>query len=97
MGQQDSEAICNRLPIITYRCIICHLFIICLSACVLVAQLCLTLCNPWTIACQGPLSMGFPWQEYWSGLPFPPPWDLPDPGIKPVSPVSPALHRFFTR
>ena len=72
-------------------------FVICLSVCVLVAQLRLTLCNPWTIACQGPLSMGFSWQEYWSGLPFPPRWALPDPRIKPVSPVSPALHRFFTR
>ena len=41
--------------------------------------------------------MGFPRQEYWSGLPFPPPGDLPDPGIKPESPVSPALAGgFFT-
>ena len=36
--------------------------------------------------------MGFPRQEYWSGLSFPPPGDLPDPGIKPASPVSPALQ-----
>ena len=36
--------------------------------------------------------MGFFRQEYWSGLPFPPPGDLPDPGIKPASPVSPALQ-----
>ena len=49
---------------------------------------------PWTVAHQAPLSMGFPRQEYWSGLPFPPPGDLPDPGIKLVSP---ALEgRFFT-
>ena len=41
----------------------------------------------WTVAHQGPLSMGFPRQEYWSGLPFPPPGDLPDPGIKPSSPA----------
>ena len=40
---------------------------------------------PWTVACQGPLSMGFPRQEYQSGLPFPSPGDLPDPGIKPTS------------
>ena len=41
--------------------------------------------------------MGFSWQEYWSGLPFPPPGDLPDPGIDPVSPVAPALAgRLFT-
>ena len=37
--------------------------------------------TPWPVACQAPLSMGFPRQEYWSGLPFPPPGDLPDPGI----------------
>ena len=51
----------------------------------------------WTVARQAPLSMGFSSQEYWRGLPFPPPGDLPDPGIKPASPVSPALAgRFFT-
>ena len=43
--------------------------------------------TPWTIAYQGPLSMGFPRQEYWSRLPFPSPGDLPNPGIKPGSPV----------
>ena len=37
---------------------------------------------PWTVACQAPLSMEFSRQEYWSGLPFPSPWDLPNPGIK---------------
>ena len=42
---------------------------------------------PWTVALQAPLSMGFSRQEYWSGLPFPSPGDLPDPGIKPVSPA----------
>ena len=52
---------------------------------------------PWTVACQAPLSMGFPRQEYWSGLPFPPPGHLPNPGIKPVSLTSPALAGgFFT-
>ena len=45
----------------------------------------------WTVAHQAPLSREFPRQEYWSGLPFPPPGDLPDPGIEPVSLVSPAL------
>ena len=50
----------------------------------------------WTVAHQAPLSMGFSRQRYWSGLPFPPPGDL-HPGIKPESPVSPALAgRFFT-
>ena len=47
--------------------------------------------TPWTIAHQAPLSMGFPRQECWSGLPFPSPEDLPDPGIEPVSPESPAF------
>ena len=41
----------------------------------------------WTVARQAPLSMGFPRQEYWSGLPFPPPGDLPDPEIEPKSPA----------
>ena len=51
----------------------------------------------WTVACQAPLSVGFSRQEYWSGLPFPPSGDLPDPGIKPASLVSPALAGgFFT-
>ena len=51
----------------------------------------------WTVAHQAPLSMGFPRQEYWSGLPFPSPKDLPDQGIKLISPVSHALGgRFFT-
>ena len=52
--------------------------------------------TPWTVAHQAPLSMGFPRQEYWSGLPFPSPGDLTEPGIKPESPESPALAgRFF--
>ena len=42
--------------------------------------------TPWTITHQAPLSVGFPRQEYWSGLSFPPPGDLPKPGIQPVSP-----------
>ena len=54
---------------------------------VLVAQSCLTLCDPWTVAHQPPLSTAFPRQEYWSGLPFPPPGGLPDPGVKPQSPA----------
>ena len=56
----------------------------------LVTKLCLTLSTPWTVAHQPPLSVGFPRQEHWSGLPFPSPGDLPDPGIKPRSP--PALQ-----
>ena len=49
----------------------------------------------WTVAHQDLLSMGFPRQEYWSGLPFPLPEDLPNPGIEPPSPVSPALAGGF--
>ena len=53
--------------------------------------------TPWTVAHQASLSMGFPRQEYWNGFPFPSPEDLPNPGIKSKSPVSPALAgRFFT-
>ena len=49
------------------------------------AKSCLTLATLWTVACQPPLSLGFSKQEYCSGLPFPSPGDLPDPGIKPRS------------
>ena len=48
--------------------------------------------TPWAVASQAPLSMGFPRQEYWSGLPFPPPGDLHNPGIEPLSPAG----GFFT-
>ena len=52
---------------------------------------------PWTVAYQAPLSMEFSRQEYWSGLPYPTPGDLPNPGIEPESFVSPALAgRIFT-
>ena len=51
----------------------------------------------WTVAHQAPLSKGFSRQQYWSGLPYPPPGDLPDPGIEPMSLISPALAgKFFT-
>ena len=53
--------------------------------------------TPWTVAHQAPLSIGFPGQEYWSGFLCLPPGDLPNPGIKPVSLMSPALAGgFFT-
>ena len=52
---------------------------------------------PLTVALKGPLSMRFTRQEYWNGLTFPTSWDLPDPGLKLMSPVSPALSGgFFT-
>ena len=65
-----------------------------------VYTMCLLICvqlfaNPWTVAHQAPLSTGFFRQEYSSGLPFPPPGDLLDPGIKPVSLTSPALAGGF--
>ena len=56
-------------------------------SCALVAQSHLTLCDPWPAARQAPLSMGFSRQEYWRGLPCPPPGDLPNPGIEPRSPA----------
>ena len=62
-----------------------------------VTQSCPTLRDPWTAAQQAPPSMGFSRQEYWSGLPCPPPGDMLIPGIEPTSVVSPALAgEFFT-
>ena len=77
---------------------------VCVCVCVCVcarahvrAHLCPTLCDQWTVACQAPLSMGFYGQEYCSGLPFPPPGDLPHPGIGHLSPVTPvSAGGFFT-
>ena len=51
--------------------------------------------TPWTVAHQAPLPMGFPRQEYWSGLPFSLPGDLPDPGMEPAPPESLALAGGF--
>ena len=66
----------------------------------LVAQSCLILAAPWTVAHQAPLSVGFPRQEYWDGSSFPSPGDLPEPGIEPTSPASQAVScvagGFFT-
>ena len=64
----------------------------CLLSCFNHVQLCVTL---WTVDPQVPLPMGFSRQEYWSGLPCPPPRDLPHPGIKSVSLRSPALAGGF--
>ena len=61
-----------------------YYFMCCLC---LVAQSCPILCDPWTVALQAPQSMEFFRREYWSELPFPPPGDLPDPGIESESPV----------
>ena len=57
---------------------------------------CSVFATPWTVALQAPVSLGFSRQEYWDRLPFPTSRDLPDPGIRPASVVSPALAgRFF--
>ena len=70
------------------------MFIQCINCLVLsCVQLFVT---PWTRAHQAPLSMGFPRQEYWSRLPFPPPGDFPNPGIEPVSPTLALTGRFIT-
>ena len=53
----------------------------------LVAKSCMTLATLWAIACQAPLSVGFSRQEHWNGLLFPSPGNLPNPGIKPISPA----------
>ena len=57
------------------------------SCCWLVTQLCQLFATPWTVALQAPLFMGFSRQESWSGMPCPPPEDLPESGIKPTSPT----------
>ena len=51
----------------------------------LIAKSCLTLATPWIVACQDPLSIGFSRQQFWNGLPFPSPGDLPNPGNEPGS------------
>ena len=56
----------------------------------LVTKPCPAFCDPWTVAHQAPLSMGFSRQEYWSGVPFLSPGGLPDPGIEPMSPLGQA-------
>ena len=61
---------------LSYKCRIIH-------CCCFVTKSCLTVATPWTIACQAPLSMRFPRQEYWSGLPLPSPGDLARSGVKP--------------
>ena len=64
-----------------------------LDPCVCVLSRAQFFVTPWTVAHQVPTSMEFSRQEYWRGLSFPAPWDLPNPGIKPASPAS--AGRFF--
>ena len=80
LGTQPTQWLCSA-TILQSVCNACEL------SCFSCVRLWATL---WTVACQAPLSMGFSRQEHWSGLPFPRPADLPDPGIEPVSPASPA-------
>ena len=69
----------------------------CVCVCVCVLSHVQLFTTPWTVACQAALSMEFSRQEYWSGLPFPTPGDLPDLGIELKSLASPTLaSRFFT-
>ena len=72
----------------------CTLYYYCVCVCS-VSQLCQTLCDPTNCSLPGSSSVGFSRQEYWSGLPLPPPGDLPNPGIEPLSPASPALAVIF--
>ena len=76
-------ASCDRHSMYIYVCLCIRICVLMLSrfSCV---QLFVT---QWTAACQAPLSMGFSRHEDWSGLPCPPPGDLPNPGIKPASPA----------
>ena len=72
-----------------------RVFLVCMCAKSL--QLCLTLCDSMDCSHQPPLSTGVSQQEYWSGLPCPPPGDFPKPGIEPMSLMSPELAGgFFT-
>ena len=71
--------------------------VLCVLACQVASVMSSSLVTLWTAVPQAPLSIGFFRQEYWSGLPFPSPGDLPDPGIKPTSLTSSALvGGFFT-
>ena len=68
-----------------------NLLLLCVCCCVWLFV------TPWTTAHQAPVSIWFPRKEHWSGLPFPPLRDIPNPGIRPMSPESPALTgRYFT-
>ena len=73
------KSICMNSIYLPYRCVV--------VVGGLVAKSCLTLATPWTVARQARLSVRFSRQEYWGGLPFPSPGDLPSLGIKPGSPA----------
>ena len=84
----DSPFLPRQPTLLSFLSSCCSL--LCLRACS-VASVMSNSVTPWTVAFQAPLSMGFPRQEYRSGLPFPSPGDLPDPGIQLTSHVCSAL------
>ena len=89
-------SLCSLLKLIHnkidfYACVL-HVFNSSLNSCVCVPSCARLFVILGTVDHQTPLSMGFSRQEYWNGLPFPSPGDLPDPGIEPASPVSPELQ-----
>ena len=93
--------LCNlQLSLYTFQVLTSHLCLVATMPLCSVAQSLSHVwlfATPWIVAFQAPLSMKFSRQKYWSGLPFSPPEDLPDPGIEPTSLASPALAgRFFT-
>ena len=80
-----------------FVCLFLHYFIFKFILLLCCAELCSSVFDPMNCSPPGSLSMGFPKLKYWRVLPFPPPSDLPDPGVKPVSPMLPELAgRFFT-
>ena len=87
-GPQEGEgddgvfSACRLQPGVLHACLPCSNVPACLLSCLSLVLLCATLS---TVARQAPLSMGFSRQEYWSGLPCPPPGDLPYPGVEPTS------------
>ena len=85
--QARAQRIWQITPWLTQVLCVC----VCVCVCVKSLQLCLTLCNPMDWSLPASLSMGFPGQEYWSGLPCPPPGDLASPGIN-LS-LLPLLHQ----
>ena len=76
----DSNCLKNWLSLVLYKCLVVSQMLSCVWL----------FATPWTVAHQAPLSMKFSRQEYWSGLPFSLPGDLPNPGVKPMSLTSPA-------
>ena len=84
-----------RSPVAPYSSNLCQQFV-CVCVCAHALSHVQLSVTPWTVACQAPLSTGFSRQEYRSGLPFPSPGGLPDPGIKPLSPSLALVGKFFT-